>query len=264
MQLQYKFPFNLQFVAGIRFDNSSVYNQVLTPRAGIIFNTKKMTLRALYSEAFRAPKQWDYTDGIGNTALKPENMKSLEFSGTYSFTKYFRAEISVYNNYLNNALTKNYTNDSYFWDNFGNLNTDGVEFAFNYGKKKLKFYGNYTYNYSSDENEQLIPEISIHTANLGATYSFFKYISINLRANYIGKRKNLKTITQTGNNFIEPAIIFHSTLSVLKYKNADIQLIVKNLLDTEYYHTSNLAPERYRQPQRTIMLKLGYTVNGKR
>ncbi|MEN8121499.1 MAG: TonB-dependent receptor, partial [Bacteroidota bacterium] len=260
-QMQYKLPFNFQIVAGLRFDNSSFYKQVLTPRVGIIFNAKNTTLRVLYSEAFRAPKPWDYTDGLGNIDLKPEKMETYEFSGMYSFGKYIRAEISVYKNYLYNALTKKFINANYFWDNQGNINTDGVEFAFNYGKRNLKFYGNYTYNYSSDENGLLIPEIAIHMANLGTTYSFFKYISINLRANYIGRRKNTKTITQTGTNFIEPAVIFHSTLSVLKYKNADIQLIVKNLLDTKYYHTSNLEPERYRQPQRTIMFKLGYRVN---
>jgi len=34
--------------------------------------------------------------------------------------------------------------------------------------------------------------------------------------------------------------------------------VVRNLLDAEYYHTSNRPPDRYRQPQRTVGLKATY------
>ena len=44
------------------------------------------------------------------------------------------------------------------------------------------------------------------------------------------------------------------------FESLDIQPIAKNVFDTEYYHTSNSSVERYRQPQRTILLKLTYNL----
>ena len=70
----------------------------------------------------------------------------------------------------------------------------------------------------------------------------------------MGKTKNPETISATGSDYIDEALVVHSTLSVLDYKTFDFYLIVKNLLDTEYYHTSNREPDRYRQPQRTVMV----------
>lgn len=50
---------NLFISGGIRFDNSSVYNQVLTPRLGLSYIYNNYVFRISYSEAFRAPKPWD-------------------------------------------------------------------------------------------------------------------------------------------------------------------------------------------------------------
>jgi hypothetical protein len=44
----------------------------------------------------------------------------------------------------------------------------------------------------------------------------------------------------------------------LDLRGFDFQLIARNLLDEVYYHPSNLEPDRYRQPQRTILAKAAY------
>lgn len=69
---------NLAILGGLRFDNSSVYHQVLTPQFGASYNFYNQIIRVWYSEAFRAPKPWDYYDGLGNNDLQPEKLKSLE------------------------------------------------------------------------------------------------------------------------------------------------------------------------------------------
>ena len=91
----------------------------------------------------------------------------------------------------------------------------------------------------------------------------FRYFNLNICANYFGKRKNTKIIEITNSEYIEAAIVLNTTFSVIKYKNTDIQLIIKNLTDTKYYHTSNLTPDRYRQAQRTLMLQVGYNFSKK-
>jgi len=247
----------LYISGGIRFDQSSVYDQIVTPRAGIMYNLKKHTFRLSYSEAYRAPKPWDYSFGLGNSDLLPEEMHSVE--GAYSFTtKFFIVDIIGYKNNLKNAITKEYLPTGDRWTNKGEINTDGAELFLRFCHKKISSFVNYTYNYSYDEIGISIPEIAKHSANAGITYSFDKHFKINLRANYSGKKENPKEIESTNSIFIDPYLIFHGSISIVELNGFTVQFSIKNILNQEYYHTSNRMPDRYRQPQRTILLSVGY------
>jgi outer membrane receptor for ferrienterochelin and colicins len=252
---------NLYLSGGLRFDQSSVYDQVFTPRAGISYHFQDYILRFSYAEAFRAPKPWDYTDGLGNASLLPEEMKSLETAVTFSLSKDINIDCIGYKNVLDQAITKEISNEGYKWINSGEVNTDGFEVFLRYFLKSWNLSLNYTFNQSYNEHGAFIPEISKHSGNAGVTYSFNKYFRINIRANYFGERQNPKIIVSTNSTRIDPYLIFHCTLSMINYEGFNIQLSVKNLFDNEYYHTSNRPPDRYRQPQRTIMLSFGYALN---
>lgn len=172
----------------------------------------------------------------------------------YTFTENFIANLTLYKNFVKEKLTK----EGNRWVNGSKLNTDGFEAGLDYVRGKIKAYFNYTYNSSGFENGEKIPEIGNNNANIGILYAFSNNIKLNVRGNCLGKRKNVKTIAATGSDYIDAAFVAHSTLSVLDYKNLDFHLIAKNLLDNEYYHTSNRPPDRYRQPQRSIILKAEY------
>lgn len=248
---------------GIRFDQSSIYEQVLTPRAGLSYCFQNQVVRFSYAEAFRAPKPWDYTDGLGNNSLLPEKMNSFEMAFVFSISDNYTLDLTGYKNKLENAIFKEVTEEWYRWINKGEINTDGLEFFFRYSSYWIKSSVNYTFNHSYNEDKEQIPEISKHTGNISVTGSLNKYLKLNLRAEYIGKRKNPKTIVSTQSDYIDPCLIFHSALSLLGYKGFTVQLIIKNLFDKEYYHTSNREPDRYRQPQRTVMVSVGYSLNKK-
>ncbi len=140
------------------------------------------------------------------------------------------------------------------------LKTDGFEISLEYTRGNIKPYINYTYNYSSFDDGSQVPEIGINNVNMGILYAFTHKIKLNIRGNYLGERKNVKTVTTTGSDYIDDAFVVYLTLSFLNLKDFDFQLICKNLLDTEYYHTSNNPPDRYRQPQRSIMIKAEYKI----
>ena len=252
---------NLYLSGGVRFDQSSIYDKVLTPRAGLSYHFRKHILRFSYAEAFRAPKPWDYTDGLGNASLLPERMKSLEAAFTLSVVDNFKIDVVGYKNNLKNAITKEVINTGYRWVNSGEINTNGMEIYLRYVSQKIKSSLNYTFNQSKNGLGEFVPEISKHSGNASATYSFNEYIKINLCANYIGKRENPKLIVSTNSKNIDPSLIFHGALSFVNYKGFTVQLIAKNILNTAYYHTSNRDPDRYRQAQRTIMLSVGYALN---
>ena len=257
-QAEYAISDYLSLTGGIRHDISSYYGQVVTPRTGLIFNKDKLTAKILYNRAFRAPKPWDYKYGIGNGGLNPEKMNSFETDLSYSFMENLSIGASLYKNWIEDKLTLEIVGDSYRIINKDKLSTLGYELYANYSLKKLLIYANYTYSDSYDQEDVFIPEISMHTANAGFTYSCSKHIKINLRANYLGERKNPLTIPNTGNNIIDNALILNGCLSFLNFNGLDFQLKVNNILNQEYYHPSNLFAGRYRQPQRTFALKISY------
>jgi outer membrane cobalamin receptor len=246
---------------GLRFDQSTVYNQVLTPRAGLRYNLHKHSFRVSYAEAFRAPKPWDYTDGVGNPDLLPEKMRSLEASVSFSLLKNLKLDLTGYRNKLLNGIAKEFSGDKYKWINSSELITKGAELYVSYSTRQVESVINYTFTHSEDENGKHIAEISDHCANASLTYSLNQNWKINLRANYVGERENPKLISAINSKVIDPALILHGTLTWIPIEGLTVQLIGKNLLNTEYYHTSNRVPDRYRQPQRAVLLSVGYSFN---
>jgi outer membrane receptor for ferrienterochelin and colicins len=262
-QLNYSVFKHLTFNGGIRHDFSNYYGQVFIPRAGLVYNLKKLTVKALYNQAFRSPKPWDYKYGTGNGNLKPERMKSLEFCLSYMVKKNLDIGGSVYFNDIKDKLTKETTLTIDRWINKDILKTTGFELFGNYSAGNFEAFANYTFNESKDQDYMFIPEISKNTANAGFSYSYRQLFKINLRANYLGTRKNPNIIPATGNDKIDGALIFNGCISYLGLRNLNLQFKMNNILNQEYYHPSNRFSGRYRQPERNFSVIATYTFNRK-
>jgi outer membrane cobalamin receptor len=251
----------LYLSGGIRFDESTVYQHVLTPRAGIRYNFSTHSLRFNYAEAFRAPKPWDYSDGLGNTSLKPENMRSFETSLTIMASKRIKIEMNAYRNKLHNGIMKETSNYGYRWINSSEIVTLGSEISLQYNGEKVAASLNYTFTDSRDDTGIRIAEISNHVANGCITYTFSKRLKLNARVNYVGERENPAIIKTTGNNLVGDYLLLNGTVCWMPVEKMELRFIVKNLFNAEYYHTSNRSPNRYRQPQRLMMLSVAYLFN---
>jgi outer membrane cobalamin receptor len=249
---------SLDLFFGLRHDESSYYGAVTTPRLGFVFNKGKLTAKILYMQAFRAPKPWDYTNGTGNPDLQPEQIASWEAAGGWSFSPNLRFDLSTYHNRLSNLLVREGQGDEYRWVNAGTLTTDGCETGLEFRKGRLKAYLNYTYTRSVNALDEQAPEIAPHGGNAGILYAFTPRLRVSLRGQYLGARKNSKISPTTGSDRIDAAVIFHAALTYALPWGIDCQLVVNNLLDAVYYHPSILPPSRYRQPQRSIRLSMGY------
>ncbi len=257
-QAQTSLAKTLDLFFGVRHDDSSYYGAVDTPRLGLVYNRGKLTAKLLYMEAFRAPKPWDYTDGLSNPDLKPEKNASVEAAGGWSFSDNLRFDVSVYHNRLKNLLTRVDEGASSRWVNTGTLTVDGGEASLEYRRGRLKAYLNYAYTDSRSAGAGRVPEIAPHSANAGIQYAFTTTLRAGLRGQYLGARDNPGIIPATGNNRIDDALVLHASLSFDLPMGFDFQLIANNLLDAVYYHPSNLPPSRFRQPQRSIRLSVGY------
>ncbi|MFC1852193.1 TonB-dependent receptor domain-containing protein [candidate division CSSED10-310 bacterium] len=254
-QTQLKIISYTELTVGFRHDDSSYFGKVDTPRFGLVFNRNLLTAKLLWMYAYRAPKPWDFTDGLGNSDLKPEKMRSFETTIGYTFFKRLRSEICFYQNLMDDHLVKEEIGEDWRWINGGTANTDGLEVIMEYVKDPVKMYFNYTYNASRLEEGGALPEIAYNNANVGISYAFRPDTKLDIRGNYLGERKNVMSGTVTGKDTIPDAFIINSTLTFLNCKNFDVYLMIKNLTDEKYYHSSNRPVEKYRQPQRSILLR---------
>ena len=243
---------------GLRYDWSSVYHQIVTPRVGVTYNYRSLISRFLYAEAFRAPKPWDYTDGLGNPGLVPERIRSFEASAGWLPTEHLKFEVSAYQNYLKNGFIRVYDseNNGFRWQNSSIVKTNGLELSAQYVSGNFETGLNYTYTQSHSELNVQIPEISHHMANFFLTYPFSSNFKFNFRLNYAGQRENHKIIAATNNKIVGPDLIANGALTYHLSQGTTLKLTVKNLFDTDYYHTSNRQPDRYRQAQRMLMLSV--------
>ena len=261
LQAQYQILNQLSLNAGIRQDFSNYYGNILIPRLGLVFNYNNFTARALYNKAFRSPKPWDYKYGTGNSNLKPEKMRSVELDLTCLLQEKLTIGGSVFYNVIDDKLTKETSPTVDRWINRDRLNTTGFELYGNLTTGDFNFYTNYSFNDSRDQDDIFIPEISKHIVNAGLTFPVIKIFRINLRANYLGDRKNPSVIPSTSNDKIDDALLFNGCISFSGLRKLNLQFKMNNILNAVYYNPSNKFEGRYRQPQRTLLLGATYNFN---
>jgi outer membrane cobalamin receptor len=256
--VHYALTGQLSVIGGLRQDFSDYYGSVTTPRTGLVLNTSNLAAKLLYGEAFRAPKPWDYTFGLGNDGLEPERMRSLEISMTHSLSCGATVSASVYRNTVTDKLTQDRSPAGDRWVNKNKLTARGIELSADYRTGDLSAYANFTFADSYDQDGKPVPEISQQTANAGITYSCLQQVRVHVRANFLGERQNPGVIPSTGTATIGDVVVFHGCLSYLDLGGVDFQLRVNNIFNAEYYHPSNRFAGRYRQPQRTFALACSY------
>lgn len=238
-----------------RYDYSTNYEEVISPNAGLIFSRNKFFAKLIYTQAFRAPKNWDYTYGNGNPDLESEHINSYELNTGYYFSENIFCDISLYNNDLINGITKNIILNR--WENTSKINIKGGEAGVKYKGKIINYYLNYSYSFPTDENNNKIAEISEHVVNSGITFRKNKFI-LDISSNYFSSKLNPSFISTINSNISDGALLLNSTLSLVKIKSFNFKLSVKNILDTEYYHTSNTSVSRYRQLGRNYLFTVFY------
>lgn len=260
LYLQGQFSFLRYFIltAGARQDFSSYYDKALTPKIALMFNLQHFSARFAWMEAFRAPRPWDYTAGTGNPDLKPEQMRSGEISLSYQPIPELSLETSLYHNKLSRMLVTEFTDTlgNWRWGNHDEATVTGIEANVLVKTGPLDFSVHYTYNNAHDPQKNIIPEISPHVAGARLNLKLVAGFGVNVGGYYYDRRESLKTIKTTGDQWIGEVFVLNGSVHYLDWNGFDIQLMINNILNAEYYHPSNLLPDRYRQPQRSVMLKV--------
>jgi outer membrane receptor for ferrienterochelin and colicin len=188
----------------------------------------------------------------------------LELINRVKISDNLAGSLSVYRNIMDNLFkqTSNENGDRW-WVNTGEVKTLGFEVEARYQRNDLSAWINYTYTNSKHEDDEIIPEISEHTANAGFHYYINEKVDFGLRSNYVGKRKNNKLIQNTNSEYIDPFFIINASLGFRIIDQIKVHFYINNILNEEYYHTSHRTPDRYRQSQRYFGFEIRYKILSK-
>jgi len=278
---------------------ASGFGTLFTPRIGAIYTlpSRKVVLKAIYSEAFKDPTDQEkfsiipFVNNVRSSGLTPERVKNSEVSVIWEPSKRFSVEGAAYQADYSDVVStvqisfdevvrRHLDNSCEFalfgcfqYQNVGEFKIRGAQLTARYDVSKVRLWSNYTFTRPQQTRPQelRVAAIASHRINLGADTEWAERWSGSLRIQYVGARR-----VGAGTTF--PALDFNQLDA---YTTADltvgyrilasglaVQLAVRNLLDTQYYDSSGVdspsafAP-RVRQAGRTayLMLKLG--VHGK-
>ncbi len=268
---------NLKLTLGLRYDYNVVrqndgFGSEISPRFAAVWSPGKYTFKAIYSRGIMNVSNWTKYSAAGNRIPNPvlntENIQNIEFSSGLRLSKAFQADLSVYQNFIDNVVgTVNVPDNpgKIHNDNIGKFNILGIQANAVYRKGSVSAWFNYTFSnprqtYSeAGAVDNRVGDIAAHQVNLGVDKLFFNQLNLDFRMNYSGERKTGEGTTVPLNQDHFPAVtIFNTTLT---YSNAKrlpgltLQLVCNNLFDTEYYHPGTKAAEGITSP--TAILQRG-------
>jgi len=177
-QLDHALLENLKLIGGFQANKIIDINLNVVPRGGVIWNaTPHVSVKALYSQAFRAPSInetfLDYVPPpaiggpglLGNRNLVPEKVATIDFGVTWQGTR-FQAGIDYFHSKLtDNIILADATTDGHYV-NQGQTTFQGVELEGKYYLRKSFFVtgsGLYQANVDGSGNTNVTP-----IANVGA------------------------------------------------------------------------------------------------
>jgi len=276
----------LKLVAGGRLDNNKIrdtggFGTVFNPRLAAIYRYRDLVFKAVYAEAFQdAPnfQKYETTPArqLPNPNLAPEEVNNLEFSVGWSLREDLTLGLSVYQaNYQGiveevtgvpcalPSCTSGTTNQ---YQNTGSLDIKGAQVEAAWTPKRFQLSANYTYTDSYNPDMGLpVGDIASHRFNLQGRTLLHDKLDLSLRLNWVIGRDTGPGTTVGTNPYssIDDYLVAHAAVSYRDLlPGIDLQLVVQNLFDTEYFDPGTRVADggffaaRIPQPQRAFFLRL--------
>lgn len=221
---------------GIRRDYDTDYGYVWTARSGFVGNPFSwMYFKLLYGEAFKAPTVFQlYDEFRGNEFLKPQRIRTYETELTFLPYKSINLRFGYFFSKLTGLIAEapNPNDGTYvigsesqkatYYQNLAPTHIYGTSAELEWKmNQKLSFFTNYTFTRDRDPQTMFevdsdpetgaingisllldgheIDNIAARKWNIGVNYLFFNKLNVNLRLNWVGKRK-----APTTNSYFQP------------------------------------------------------------
>ncbi len=210
----------LSFTLGVRHDEDSDYGKILTKRAAIIGKPVGWyNVKFLYGEAFKAPTVFQLYDSFrGNTSLRPQKIQTYEVENSFFINKMTTLKAGYFISLLDGQIAEGKNPDpnapsarSSIFQNYKPTHIYGFTFEGDMAiTNEIKLFGNYTITRDRDVKTGInvqadgqgsitsispvydgkeVDNIAERKGNLGVNFLFFKKINLNLRMNWVGRRK---------------------------------------------------------------------------
>ena len=276
-----------RFHAGLRYDHNSTYGSSVNPRmSGVYRFSPKGALKLVYGEAFQEPapiQLWGGWNGrLANPELKPEKARNLEAIAMYQ-TERVSHDASLFFSHYQNVIKEEAANT-------GTRDIRGFEYRGRFTMPNViaaapdisgfLFYSftNVTsstrFNHAAGEWEDKdtdLGDIAPHKINAGINVPAGRHWNLNLRANFVSKRKLYsRNPLRARGRTLDPYIVLNGTVSYC-LGGFDLTIKVGNILDHSYFHPGveqadsgddfNARSRGFRnslipQPGRSVMLGL--------
>lgn len=123
---------------GLRFDDSRLYSDFVSPRVALVYRASaRTTYKFLYGRAFRNPNAYEayYSDGvteIGNASLVPERAQTFEADVDHKLGEHWNAVLNAYHYRLGELIEAVATPEGFLqYQNAANGRADGVSAQLN-------------------------------------------------------------------------------------------------------------------------------------
>lgn len=296
-QAQIKPVQQLSITLGGRYDYFSIYGGTVNPRVGLVYRPiEKLTFKGIYGSAYIQPSnyyRWEnfanpFIAHAPNEDIKPERLKSYEFSTQYFINYNLSVKLSAYRNNMEDIIRPVFIDASTqggrsFYNPFNTLNpfgdgtayVDAIEINDNQGEMysqgletELTWrFGNFNtrfmYSFVQGEDNGLdLPKISNHKININTIYSlkdFYASASVRYYSNVSTARSNSRYGEGGDQTYMMPgATVIYTNLGYYLRHNLRLNLSIDNLLNTKHYNAAPYAESGWIQPRAPQALLKAY------
>jgi len=199
-QIDHQLLESVKIIGGFQANQIGHLDLDVVPRGGAIWNvTNRVTVKALYSQAFRAPSLNEtllhyipppYIGGpslLGNPHLSPEKVATTDI-GVWYWGDRFQAGVDYFHSKLTNGIVLANVTTAGTYINSGKITFDGVEVEGKYYfKKNFLLLGSALYQTNGDANgANNVTPISNFSAKAGISYGSSKGLTVGLFDVYQG------------------------------------------------------------------------------
>ncbi len=284
---------NIASSFGVRYDKSSEYGDIVNPRLSLIYKPlKQFGVKFLYGTAFKQPSIFELKNEFrGNPNLTPEKITTHEIE---LFSKLYENKIKLKTNIFYSDM-KDFIDkvpdasmpSGERYENKDKFKVAGLSFEFNYYiNKNIRIYSNYMYLQGKLQDSSKwfqIERTAQHKINAGINIKLLnKKLNINMRANFVGKRKaqiTNKWLQQYKGGYAPSYTKINFVISYKAFKRFTPQLIIENLFDEQFYgigresgnsfideydyktnsNPDGFVPSYHPQPGRTFLINMKFT-----
>jgi len=221
------------------------------PKVGFVYRYDDLTtVRLSAGRAFASPTLSElymvFTRGPivlnGNPELEPETAISFNLGVDQWFMKNFLMRVDGYYTQGENFISsRTIAQNTFENDNITSVQIYGVDAELRYQiVRPLATYAGYTYNQSTILEDEVAPETEDnmlafeprHRGRLGVTYDDPRYLTVDVSANYVGRRYT--DIENTNAGELDEFVSLDVYLARMIGKHTTLALSGQNLLDKRY------------------------------